>query len=81
MYSGGSVIVLDNFRRTTPFGVRGINKLKTRLNKGHERQFELFVNQIKDGGDPLIPADQLFNSSEAAIAAVESLQSGTWVNV
>jgi len=36
---------------------------------------------VKEGGEPLIPAADIFNVTAASFAAIQSLQSGTWVDV
>lgn len=79
VYSEGKVIVVDNFRITSGFGSKA--KLKTKLDKGHAEQFRLLTERAKQGGEALIPFDQLINVSRASIAAVESLKSNSWIQV
>jgi len=81
VYSEGKVMIVDNFRLTNGYGTKGFSKLKTKLDKGHAAQFKLLTERAKDGGEALIPFDELVNASKASIAAVESLKSNAWINI
>lgn len=76
-----TTLVIDNFRKTTGYGVRGFRSLKSRQDKGHKSQFELLANSLRHGGDPLIPFDQIVNSTKAAFACIQSLKTKGWVEV
>ncbi|HMO39167.1 MAG TPA: bi-domain-containing oxidoreductase [Saprospiraceae bacterium] len=80
IYSQNRTAVLDNFRRVKYYGFRKSGKSGTQ-DKGHFNQFQAWLTQVQQGGDPVIPFASLLNTSKAAIAAVESLQQGTWVHV
>ncbi len=71
--------IMDNFRTTEAFGVKGFNNLKTKIDKGHKNQFVQYVDFLQKGGNPLIPWQEIKNVSIASLAAVESMKSGTWV--
>ena len=81
VFSQEKTIIMDNFRETKAYGVKGFSKLKTKLDKGHKAQFDLLVKRAKEGGEPLIPFDEIINVTKASFAAIESLKSGGWVNV
>lgn len=81
VYSQGRNLILDNFRALHGFGYRGFSKLKSRQNKGHSEQFRLFAERMREGGEPLIPLAEILNTTEAGLAAVESMLSGQWVAV
>ncbi len=81
VYSQERTLIMDNFRTTMGYGFSGFSKLKTRINKGHEAQFKSYVDHLKQGGQPLISFDSLYNTSEASIAAIESLKNGKWVEI
>jgi predicted dehydrogenase/threonine dehydrogenase-like Zn-dependent dehydrogenase len=74
IYSRGRTLIIDNFKRTTGFGFKGFSSLKTTLDKGHRKQFELLKNNLETSGEALIPFDELINGAEASFAALESLQ-------
>ncbi len=81
VYSQEQTLIMDNFRTTTGYGTKGFSKLKTRLDKGHQAQFELLVERATNGGEPLIPFDEIINTTKASFAAIESLKSGNWVTI
>ncbi len=81
VYSQETTFIMDNFRTTKGYGVKGFTSLKTQLDKGHKAQFSQYVKRIQEGGEPLIPFDELVNSAKASFAAMESLKKGTWVDV
>ncbi len=81
VYSQERTAIIDNFRTTTGYGFRGFSKLKTSLDKGHKNQFGLLIEKIKTGGEPLIPFEELINTTKASFAAIESLKQDRWVNL
>ncbi|MEQ8242505.1 bi-domain-containing oxidoreductase [Fulvivirga sp.] len=81
VYSQNRTWIVDNFRVTNGYNVKGFKKLKTKLDKGHKAQFEAYLDHIQSGGIPLIPITELLNVSKASLAAIESLKSGKWVNI
>lgn len=81
VYSQDRTIVIDNFRATTAFGFKNFNKLKTSLDKGHKKQFELLINQVKTGGQSLIPINEIINTTQASFAAIDSLKNGAWIHL
>ncbi len=80
IYSQGRNIIIDNFRQSKFYGFSG-SSLKKSQDKGHKNQFELLINNLKQGGGPTIPFDEVINTSRASIAAVESLKQGKWIDV
>ncbi|MCP9236771.1 bi-domain-containing oxidoreductase [Lewinella sp. JB7] len=81
VYSRGGTIVMDNFRKTKGFGVPGLKKFSTRLDKGHRNQFTRLMEGVKTGDIELIPYAEIINVSRAALAIVESLKTKSWVSV
>lgn len=82
LFGGGRLAVIDDFQTVTlsSGGKAATTKLRTR-DKGHEAEIAAFFTALKSGGPPPIPYGQLFNVSRAALAAVESLQTGFPVEV
>lgn len=76
IYSQGRTLILDNFRRLEGFGFKGFSSMKSKQDKGHKNQFDLLIQAIKNGGKALIPFDEIVNTSQASIAAIESLKTG-----
>lgn len=77
VYYQGKNLILDNFRRLDGYGFKkgfGTKLLKTKQDKGHKTQFELLTKRWKEGGEPLIPFDEIVNTTRATIVAIESLK-------
>lgn len=74
IFSDGRVVRIENFRRTRTYGFRKIKKTFTtfRQDKGHQAQFEAFVDSIENGSGPLIPFGEIVNVTLASFAAVTS---------
>jgi predicted dehydrogenase len=81
VYSQDRTLIMDNFRTTVGYGFNGFSKLKTSLDKGHKNQFHKLIAQTKSGGNPLIPFEELINTTKASFAAIESLQKGQWIEL
>ena len=81
VYSQDRTLIMDNFRTTVGYGFKGFSRLKTKLDKGHKNQFVRLINQVKNGGQALIPFDEIVNTTKASFAALESLKTNNWVEV
>lgn len=81
VYSQEKTIIMDNFRVTKGYGISGFSSLKTKLDKGHKKQFDLIAKRSKEGGEALIPFDEIVNTTKASFAAIQSLKEGRWVEV
>lgn len=81
IYSNERTFVMDNFRKTTGFGVPGFKKLSTKLDKGHQAQFQKYIEFLQKGGEPLIKKSEIINVSKAALASIESLKSRSWITI
>ena len=81
VYSQERTLIMDNFRTTCGYGFKGFSKLKTAIDKGHKNQFHKLLTQFKNGGDALIPFEEIINTTQASFAAIESLRKGGWVEL
>lgn len=81
LFTQEKTLILDNWKTLKGYGIKGFSKMKTSQDKGHRKQFELINRWLKTGGFPLIPQEEIMNTSKAAIAAIESLKSGTWIEI
>ena len=81
IFSQGRVLILDNFRTLKGYGFRDFSSMSTSLDKGHKNQFSELIQQVKAGGTSLIPFEELINTTKASFAAIESLRTGSWVNI
>jgi predicted dehydrogenase len=81
VHSQGRSLVMDNFRVTEGFGFKGFSKLKTTIDKGHQKQFADMVTSLTNGNIQTIPFDEIYNVSVAAFAAIESMKNNTWISI
>ncbi|MCF8341242.1 MAG: bi-domain-containing oxidoreductase [Chitinophagaceae bacterium] len=81
IYAQGKTLVLDNFRKLQGFGFKGFKTLSTAQDKGHYNQFSKLLEMVKVGGNPLIPFEEIVNTTRASFAALESLTSGKWIKI
>jgi len=79
-FSQEKTLIIDNWRVLKGYGVKGFSKQKTKLDKGHKNQFKLLAESIKTG-QPIIPFDEIVNTTRASFAAIQSLKEGGWVEV
>ncbi|NQU86585.1 MAG: Gfo/Idh/MocA family oxidoreductase [Mariniphaga sp.] len=79
-YNQEKTLIIDNWRTLKGYGTKGFSKIKNRLDKGHKNQFKLLVESIKTG-EPIIPFDEIINTTKASFAAIQSLKEGRWVDV
>lgn len=79
-YNQEKTLIIDNWRTLKGFGTKGFSKLKTKLDKGHKNQFRLMAESIKTG-QPIIPFDEIVNTTKASFAAIQSLKEGRWVEI
>ena len=71
--------MIDNFRKMTTHGFKSFSSLSSSQDKGHKEQFRQLLQQVKQGGSPMIPFEEIVNSTRAVLAAVESLQKDSWI--
>lgn len=81
LYSQERTLVLDNFQSLKGYGFKNFSSLKTSLDKGHKKQFELLIERIRNGGEALIPFDEIINTAKASFAAVESIKKQSWIEI
>ena len=55
--------IIDNYRLTKAYGVPGFRTFKTKIDKGHKSQFDKYIQNIRNGGDSLIPINQIINTT------------------
>lgn len=75
VYQGGMTGVLSDFRTLRIYaGDRVLLTKKGTLDKGQRPMLQSFLSTIRDGGSPLIPADELFRVTKSTFAVLESLR-------
>jgi len=82
IFSDGRVLRLDNFRKLEGFGFKGFRRFRTwKMDKGHQAQFNAFVERVEQGGEPLIPFEEIVNVTLASFAAVTAASEGRTVQL
>ena len=81
VYSQERTLVLDNFRKLEGFGFKGFSKMSSKQDKGHFAQFQLLNEAIQKGKESLIPFDEIYNTTLASFAAIESLKTKQCIHV
>jgi len=82
VFSEGRVLRMDNFKKLSGWGFKNFKKIKTRRqDKGHSAELNAFVQRIEEGGEWLIPLDQLVNVTRASFAAVRSAQEHIYIQL
>ena len=79
VYSQERTLVMDNWRKLKGYGFKGFSSASSKQDKGHFNQFQALIEQQKFGGAPIIPFDEIVNTTKASFAAIESLKTGEWV--
>ena len=79
VYSQERTLVMDNWRKLKGYGFKGFSSAKSGQDKGHFNQFKALVTQQKNGGEAIIPFDEIINTTRATFAAIDSLKEGKWI--
>ena len=70
VFSGGRVLVNDNFRTMKAYGWPGVRTLRLRKqDKGHAAGMAAFVEAVRTGGAAPIPLDEILEVSDASLRA------------
>jgi len=82
LFCDGKILRLDNFKRLHGYGWSNFRKMNLlSQNKGHKVEFRYFIERIKNGGEPLIPFEEIENVTLASFAAVESASGAGVINI
>ena len=81
VHQQNSTLVLDNWRKLTGFGVRGFSSKRSKQDKGHFNQFKQLLESVEKASGPTIPWEEVLNTSNATLAAVDSLIEGKWISI
>lgn len=81
VHSLGRTMVLDDYRVLRGYGFEGFHEMKTDAGKGHQEQFDRLFECISMGKEPIMPLEDIWNSSWATLAARDSMSTGSWVKV
>lgn len=75
VFAAGKVLQLDNFRKLRGFGWSGFKKMNLwRQDKGQAACAAAFLSAIEQGGQPPIPASELFEVASVTLDVAEQLR-------
>lgn len=81
VYSQERTLIIDNFKSLKGYGFRGFSSVSSRQDKGHANQFQQVIQTLRHGGPAPIPFSEVINTTQATLAALQSLREGRWVTV
>lgn len=83
IFGGGTVAVLDDFRRLEMVhrGRKKMYRSRLRQDKGHQEECNAFIAAVKKGGPPPIPFEELVATALTTFYIVDSLRSGEQIKV
>jgi len=81
IFSQEKVLIMDNFRKTSGYGLKNFTTLKTKIDKGHKTQFYEIAESLEQGSLDLIPFEEIVNVTKASFASIESLKERSWINL
>ncbi len=77
LHRAGQSLIIENWRRMKGYGFSKNIEQRSEQDKGHSGLIHHWLLSLKAGATP-IPADEIWNSSLASIAVLESLKEGRW---
>jgi len=77
----GRTLILDDYKILRGSGFGSFSEMKRDAGKGHRDQFNRLFECISMGKQPLMPLEDVWNSSRATLAARDSMWTGGWVKV
>jgi hypothetical protein len=72
---------VNEIKQLKGYGFKGFSGAKSGQDKGHSNQFQELITQQKNGGEPIIPFDEIINTTRASFAAIDSLKERKWISV
>jgi predicted dehydrogenase len=75
-FGGGRSAVVDNWSHAELWRGGRKKRIDTRKDKGHEREVAAFLDACVRGGDWPIPWNELYATTWATLAALDSLREG-----
>ena len=83
VFAGGTVATIEDFRSLTIAEDGRVRRSKARFgqDKGIRGELEAFVRAARTGGPAPVDEAELIETSRATVAALESLRSGSRINL
>ncbi len=81
VFTQEKTLVMDNWRSLKGYGFKDFKSASSPQDKGHANQFKILLDNMKQGGNAIIPMDEIVNTTLASFAAIESLKQGGWIKI
>lgn len=81
VHSAGRTLVLDDFKKLRGYGFKNFSSYETGFEKGHKEQWDALFEQVRAGGNTPVHFDKWVNTTRATFAALDSLKTGSWINL
>lgn len=81
VFCNGVAVVIDDFKLMTVYGEKVRKSKLKKQDKGHAAELKAFVQAIKDGKPAPIPFEEIYNSSKATFAVLESIRDRKMVHL
>lgn len=81
VFCNGVSVVVDDFRTMTVYGERVRKSKLKRQDKGHAAELKAFVAVIEQGKPAPIPFEEIYDSSKATFAVVQSIQENKMISL
>jgi len=81
VFSQQRTLIMDNWRKLSGFGFKSFSSSSSRQDKGHLNQFSCLLNQQINGGNAIIPFNEIINTSKASFAAIRSMKEKKWISI
>jgi predicted dehydrogenase len=81
VFCNGVAVVVDDFRHMTIYGEKVRKSKLKRQDKGHAAELKAFVQAIEQGKPAPIPFEEIYNSSLATFAVLESIRERRMVHL
>ena len=81
VHQHNTTYLIDNWRKLKGFGAKGFSNKRSSQDKGHLNQFKSLLSSVEKGGKPIIPWNEILNTSKTTLAAIDSLEKGQWIKI
>jgi len=81
IFCNNQILVIDNFKKLSGFGFPNFKSKTTKQDKGHSNQFKTITSILEKGGNAFTSFDELYNTTNATFAAIESIKQNQVITI
>jgi polar amino acid transport system substrate-binding protein len=74
VFGSGQVAIIDDFKELSLYGKSVKHTKLPSQDKGHKQEIKLFLENIRKGGNPLIPFEEIYHSTYCTFKIAESVK-------